>query len=107
MHAPHHHFSSSIHSTRSASTLLSGLTERSMELDEDAAAVAAAAAAAGVGGGSWGVLGRRRQLDAVRNRVSAASLRILDHYAEATGRGLADALQVRGRGDGEERSWLR
>ncbi|CAN0432812.1 unnamed protein product, partial [Ectocarpus fasciculatus] len=40
------------------------------------------------------VLGRRRQLDAVRNRVSAAARFILEYYAETTGRRLADVLQV-------------
>lgn len=86
MHAPPPHFSSSIHSTRSASTLLSGVTDRSLDGDDDSSV----AMAAGVGG----VLERRRQLDAVRNRVSLASLSILEHYAETTGRILADVLQV-------------
>lgn len=43
---------------------------------------------------------RRRQTDAVRNRVSAASLNILDHYAETTGRKMSDLLQV---GDRQKR----
>lgn len=81
------HFTGSIHSTRSVtSTLKSAATEKSIEGDDDAAA------AAGRGGL---VLGRRRQLDAVRNRVSAAARFILEYYAETTGRRLADVLQVR------------
>ncbi|CAN0059941.1 unnamed protein product, partial [Hapterophycus canaliculatus] len=86
---PSMHFSGSVHSTRSASsTLKSAVTDRSIETGEDEAAAVAAAA----GGGP--VLGRRRQLDAVRNRVSSASLSILEHYAETAGRRLADVLQA-------------
>lgn len=80
-----------MHSTRSAgsSTLHSAYTDRSFEGDDDSAT------ASGGMGGAVVVLERRRQVDTVRNRVSAVSLSILDHYAEATGRKLADALQVR------------
>lgn len=91
---PSMHFSGSVHSTRSASsTLKSAVTDRSMETGEDEAAAAVAFA-----GGGGPVLGRRRQLDAVRNRVSTASLSILEHYAETTGRRLADVLQASGSG---------
>ncbi|CAM9459336.1 unnamed protein product [Ectocarpus sp. 8 AP-2014] len=85
---PSMHFTGSIHSTRSVtSTLKSAATEKSMEGDDDAAG--------GGGGGRGGpMLGRRRQLDAVRNRVSAAARFILEYYAETTGRRLADVLQV-------------
>lgn len=49
--------------------------------------------AAGSGGALS--LGRRRQLDAVRSRVSSAALFILEYYAETTGRKFADVLDVR------------
>lgn len=80
------HFSGSVHSTRSASTLKSGVTDKSLDGNDDDAT------GAGAGGGP--VLGRRRQLDAVRNRITSASHLILEYYAETTGRRLADALQV-------------
>lgn len=86
---PSMHFSGSVHSTRSASsTLKSGLTDKSLDgNDDDAAGI-------GVGAGGGPVLGRRRQLDAVRNRITSASHVILEYYAETTGRRLADILQV-------------
>lgn len=97
--APQNHFSSSIHSTPSVQ---SGVTDRSLYADDDSAAAAAAAAAAAsatglatLGGtGGLGMLERRRHLDAVRNRVSVASLSILEYYAETAGRRIADVLQV-------------
>lgn len=81
------HFSGSVHSTRSAaSTFKSGVTDtKSLDGNDDDGA--------GAGGGP--VLGRRRQLDAVRNRVTSASHLILEYYAETTGRRLADVLEVR------------
>ena len=90
-HPPQHpHFSSSTHS---ASTLQSGVTDRSLFADDVDAVAAAASAAAGVATGG-GMLERRRHLDAVRNRVSVAALSILEYYAENAGRGIADVLQV-------------
>ena len=97
------HFSGSMHSTRSASSTLksvggtaggtAGADDGSGGGDDDSA-----------GGGGLS-LGRRRQLDAVRSRVSAAALFVLEHYAETTGRRLADILEVRfvfGFGSGPE-----
>ncbi|CAM9791582.1 unnamed protein product [Pylaiella littoralis] len=83
---PSMHFSGSVHSTRSAaSTFKSGVTDtKSLDGNDDD----------GVGAGGGPVLGRRRQLDAVRNRVTSASRLILEYYAETTGRRLADVLEV-------------
>lgn len=99
--APQPHFSSSIHSIPSVQ---SGITDRSLYADDDSAAASAAAAAAAAasatglatlgGSGGLGMLERRRHLDAVRNRVSVASLSILEYYAEIAGRRIADVLQV-------------
>lgn len=99
--APQPHFSSSVHSTPSVQ---SGVTDRSLYADDDSAAASAAAAAAAAasatglatlgGTGGLGMLERRRHLDAVRNRVSVASLSILEYYAETAGRRIANVLQV-------------
>lgn len=120
---PSMHFSGSVHSTRSASSTLKSVgattggggvvgggaaaDDRSLDGggggDDDSAGANSA-------GGGVSALGRRRQLDAVRSRVSSAALFILEHYAETTGRKLADVLEVcfgvgevaeaRGRGSG-------
>lgn len=96
MHAPppSMHFSGSVHSTRSASSTLKsvGATTATAAADDGGDDDSASANTAGGGGLS---LGRRRQLDTVRSRVSAAALFILEHYAESTGRKLADVLEVR------------
>lgn len=100
MHAPppSMHFSGSVHSTRSASSTLKSVGATAGGGgggggDDDDSTASAANAAGGGGGGALS-LGRRRQLDAVRSRVSSAALFILEHYAETTGRRLADVLEV-------------
>eukprot|EP00752_Nemacystus_decipiens_P003214 g2975.t1 len=97
---PSMHFSGSMHSTRSASSTLKsvGATAGAAGPDDGGGGGDDDSASASVGGGSGGgggpPLGRRRQLDAVRHRVSAAALVILEHYAETAGRRLADVLEV-------------
>lgn len=93
---PSMHFSGSVHSTRSASSTLKsvGATAAAAATTDDGGADDDSASANAASGGGALSLGRRRQLDAVRNRVSAAALFILEHYAETTGRRFADVLEV-------------